>query len=59
MPPVVTAQFEGRCAQCDGIIVPGQRIENTTGGWAHEDCPADAPDPDNFVDLDDPDVGDR
>ena len=42
---VVVARFEGRCSNCDAIIVPGQRIEQSSGGWMHRDCPADQPEP--------------
>jgi hypothetical protein len=41
---VIVARLEGRCSHCDGIVSPGDRIEKTTGGWMHEDCPADPPD---------------
>ena len=54
---IALARFESRCSRCDGLINIGDRIEKTIGGWMHEDCPADPPDPDPF-DLD-PDVGDH
>ena len=41
---VIVAKLDGRCSHCDGPVAPGQRIEKTSGGWMHEDCPADPPD---------------
>lgn len=41
---VIVARLEGRCSHCDGLVVPGQRIEKTFCGWMHENCPADPPD---------------
>jgi hypothetical protein len=43
---VIVAKLVGRCAHCDGVVLPGQRVEKSIYGWMHEDCPADAPDPD-------------
>jgi hypothetical protein len=42
---VIVARLEGRCSHCAGLVSPGDRIEKTSGGWMHEDCPADPPDP--------------
>jgi hypothetical protein len=53
---MIARQF-GRCANCDGVIRPGDCIEKSTGGWMHEDCPADPPDDFEFPDPED--VGDR
>ena len=42
-PTIIVAKLEGRCSRCDDPIKPGDRIEKTSTGWMHEDCPADPP----------------